>query len=205
MSCALQVLSRATGSSSFWPLPITPFPPLFWILNSSTVVRLINPDLVIVSGVAGGLQKNIKIGDVVLATKVFSVNFGKYTKFGPTFETGSPTNPIKNIEQPLIYKTNIDLIEKNTNFKNTHIGLVATTQNWPNNQDIVNLLHNNNVFAIAMEDAAVAQVCWMFDTPMLVVRGISDNQFLNIEYNQDNVAIAAQSAAHVTMKIIEDL
>jgi adenosylhomocysteine nucleosidase len=170
---------------------------------STLLIKKINPDLIIVSGVAGGLQKHIKIGDVVIATKVFSVNFGKYTKLGPTFETGAPINPIKNIEQPLIYKTKIDLIKKNIKFKNTYIGPIATTQNWPNNQNIVNLLHNNNIFAIAMEDAAVAQVCWIFNKPIIVVRGVSDNQFLNIEYNQENVKVAAKAAKDVTIKLIQ--
>lgn len=170
---------------------------------SALLIKKINPDLIIVSGVSGGLQKHIKIGHVVIANEVFSVNFGKYTKFGPTFETGSPTNPINKTEQPLIYKTHINLIEKNINFKNTYIGPIATTQNWPNNQNIVNLLHNNNIFAIAMEDAAVAQVCWVFNKPVIIVRGISDNPFLDIDYTQENVKIAAKAAKNITIKIIE--
>jgi nucleoside phosphorylase len=116
-------------------------------MMSAFFIEKINPDLVIVSGVGGGLQKNIKIGDVVLASTVFSIHFGAYSGKGVFFQGGAPVNPVRNVQQPLIYNTAIGLIADNLK-KNVHIGQVATTQNWPNNPDLVDLLVGNNVFAI---------------------------------------------------------
>jgi nucleoside phosphorylase len=56
-----------------------------------------------------------------------------------------------------------------------------------------------------MEDAAVSQVCWMLGVPVIIVRGISDNPVLAIDYSQENVNRAAKKAAEFVIDIIQSL
>ena len=79
-------------------------------MMGSFFIEKINPGLVIVSCVGGGLQKNIKIGDVVLASTFFSIHFGAYSGKSVFFQGGAPVNPVRNVPRRLIYNTAVGLI-----------------------------------------------------------------------------------------------
>ncbi len=174
---------------------------------TAILINRFHPRGVILSGVAGSLQTNINYGDVVIATKVFSVNFGQYTIKGASFD-GLWPNPIRGIKPPLIYqssKSYISILKKNqkiTPYK-LYFGVIASDQHFPFNKEVNSLLTKNKVDAVAMEDIGVAHACWLYQVPMISIRGISDNFVKKIPYTRKRAEIASKHAAFVTYKLIE--
>lgn len=167
---------------------------------TAILINQFHPKAVIFSGVAGGLQHNINVGSVVVATKVLSVVFGQYTLHGPNFD-GLPKNPIRNAVPPLNYFPSKSLLKKakasakQTAFK-LHFGPIASDQHFPFSKANDALLEKTNIDAVAMEDIGIAHACWLYKTPFLIIRGISDNIAKHQLYTQKSAKMAAQHAAH---------
>jgi len=176
---------------------------------TATLINKFHPKGVIFTGVAGSLQPTIHFGDVVASTNIFSVNFGQYTKRGESFE-GLPVNPVRRIKAPLAYPSNkryisvLKSIQKNLPFR-LLFGSIASDQHFPFNKLMDNELTNNKVAAVAMEDIGTARACWLYNTPMISIRGISDNIYLKTKYTRKKAAIVAKRAAMVTIALIRHL
>ena len=55
-----------------------------------------------------------------------------------------------------------------------------------------------------MESAAVAQVCWFFKTPLLVIRSLSDNADQEIDgAYEENAEWTSVSALQVVFRLLE--
>ncbi len=182
-------------------------------INSGIVTAILinrfHPSSVIFSGVGGSLQLNINYGDIVVSTKIFSVNFGQYTKNGPSFD-GLWPNPIRKIKPPLIYPSSPYLISTLKNIQKSlpykiYFGVIASDQHFPFDKGVDRLLTGNNVDALAMEDIGVAHACWLYRTPMISIRGISDNIDKKTPYTRKRAAIVAKHAAFVTYSLIKKL
>ena len=173
---------------------------------ASLLIHKFHPKIVLFSGVAGGLQKKLRSSDVVVATKTFDVNFGQYTNKGSVFNLRLP-NPITHRVLPLIFKSNSTLlhIAQQLQKKNNKIflGPIATDQHFPNNRAIDLKMSRQGTLAVAMEDSGIAQACWLFQTPFISVRGISDNIIENTPYTEKGAIRAATSAAAITSDIIK--
>ena len=154
---------------------------------SRAVTRLISSringlpiDLIIFTGVAGSASKNVSQWDVVIADKIYQHDFDARPLFDefiiPAINKKylSPKNFIlKTIEKTI----NSQISNLNTPFKKIHIGSIATGDQFISSKEIVNSLSKriDNLLALEMEGAAVAQVCFQEDIPWLVIRVISDN------------------------------
>ena len=178
-------------------------------IETAILINEFHPKGVIFTGVAASLQRNLNFGDVIASTDTFSVNFGQYSTRGESFD-GLPANPIRGIKAPLVYKSSkryiafLRSIQKNLPFR-LHFGSIASDQHFPFNKAVDNLLIKNKVAALAMEDIGVAHACWLYNTPMISIRGISDNLYLKEKYSRKKAAAAAKLASMVTVKLIDYL
>jgi len=162
------------------------------VAAATTVTQLIvefGVDKVIFSGIAGGLSPKLNIGDVVIGRKLFQHDMDA-TPLMPRFEIPlvgrtyfeTAESDIRLAKQAvgefLLVET--AFIDKLSNFgikaPKVLVGDIASGDKFVNNhndkQAILEALPS--VLCVEMEGAAVAQVCYDFGIPFLVIRTISD-------------------------------
>lgn len=131
------------------------------------------PDFVVNSGSAGGFDKDLDIGDVVIATGVQHHDVD-VTHFG--YKRGQVFG------MPDIYPCDVSMVDAAVNAAaqatKTKIkkGLVCTGDSFIGCDDAATRLRDlfPDMSAVEMEGAAIGQTCFMLDTPFLVIRSLSD-------------------------------
>jgi len=162
------------------------------VAAATTATQLIasfNVENIIFTGVAGALQKQLNIGDVVIGTHLYQHDMDARPLFKQfeipiinkiSFETDaflttnlfkaanrflseikSPTNKLKefNIKNPKVYNGGI---ASGDQFISSQIKINELTINLP------------DVLCVEMEGAAVSQVCYDYKVPFAIMRTISD-------------------------------
>lgn len=145
------------------------------VMSSVTAALLIhhfNVTLVINTGSAGGFGTEMNIGDIVVATELaysdadvtaFQYEYGQMPGMPARFQA-------QVIEDDVIEEIQSEL--KLSVFK----GLVVSADSFIHREDqrLFILKHFPDVLATEMEGASIAQACYALQTPVIVVRAISD-------------------------------
>ncbi len=181
------------------------------LINAAAIsARLINdfhPAEIILTGSAGSINRNLKIGDVVIAKQVFNADFGKLTPQGLSFELADNPNPSDYRQIPLMFNTPFNLrkimstLPGSVNYR-VMLGVAADSDNLPNSAQQIALLQANKVDVIAMEGAALAQTCWLFYEKCLIIRGVSNVAGETI--TEEGILLAAKNAASVTLDVLQN-
>jgi len=161
------------------------------VAAATTTVQLINtfqPDEIIFSGVAGGLQKDLNIGDVILATKLYQYDMDA-TPLYPSLEIPllnksffSPENNLKLLAAIDEFLMNYELYFQSDaprfNIKQPKLyqGTIVTGDQFVHTQAQQNMILKKlpDALCAEMEGGAVAQVCYEYKIPFQVLRIISD-------------------------------
>lgn len=145
-------------------------------------------------GVAGGIHPDVKVGDVVIATNLVQYDMDA-SPLRPKFEipllgktyfdtdkewsntTEKHVNTILDLDNLHKVVTKKDLAPFEITQPRVHLGIIASgDQFFSTNIQKENLQKElPQVLCVEMEGAAVAQVCYEFDIPFIVIRTISDN------------------------------
>lgn len=147
------------------------------VLSSVTATNLINeydPDKIIFVGVAGSLNPEYKIGDVVISTDLIQHDFD-VSAMGIKRGQIPRTNHYNLIADEEL--TNIAIMTKIKNNK-IHLGRILSGDQFVTKEFIENnpyLLKEMNGDAIEMEGASVALVCKLYQKPFVIIRTLSDN------------------------------
>jgi adenosylhomocysteine nucleosidase len=162
--------------------------------TTTTLITVFNVEKIIFTGVAGGADPSLSIGDIVISTELVQHDVD-----------ASPIPPLKRFEIPLIgishFKADESLIEKAMAsaqaYVTTHLyeevdhgylkeysittpkivkGLIASGDLFIADAKKIHELRHAlpGLQCIEMEGAAVAQVCYEHDIPFVVIRAISD-------------------------------
>jgi adenosylhomocysteine nucleosidase len=174
---------------------------------SARLIKDFHPVEIILSGSAGSINSNLKIGDVIIAKQVFNADYGKLTPKGPTLEIADNPNPQDNRQIPLLFDANFNLQKIMSTVPisvNYHVvlGIVADSDNLPNSASQIALLKANRVDAIAMEGAALAQTCWLFHTKCLIIRGVSN--VAGEKITDEGTVLAAKNASLMAINVIQN-
>ena len=131
-------------------------------------------DAIINTGIAGSLNKNINIGDIVLSTDVVQHDMDA-TGFGyrkgqipqmPVFFFNADDN-LRRLAAEVCKEVNPDIQV----FK----GRIASGDQFVCDQDVKNrIVSEFSAYATEMEGAAIGQAAYLNEIPFLVVRAISD-------------------------------
>ena len=193
------------------------------VASASTVTTLIGAadvDLILFTGVAGAISADLHIGDVVIGNRLVQHDMDArplYSRYEvPQLEVDYfPAEPeyvqlaMRSAERYLNHDLATDvqagMIESNVLAEfgitrpKVQAGVIATGDQFIADSVLRDRLKANlpNALCVEMEGAAVAQVCYERDIPLVVVRTISDKA----DHHVDFVRFVDTVASHFTRGI----
>jgi len=176
---------------------------VFASLTAATLIEKFDCDTLLFSGVAGGINPELNIGDLIIADKLCQHDlditaFGHprgYVPGGNVFvETSKELNAIAKI---VAHENNIKVIE----------GTIATGNQFVHSNERKTFIENNfNADALEMEGASVAVVCDALNVPCFILRAISDTADMDAGFDFDEfLKSSAKNSADYLIKIINKL
>ena len=168
---------------------------------AQTMILRYCPSMVINTGVAGGIGKDIHIGDVVISSGLVQHDMD-------TSAVGDEVGLISGMNLVTIpaVKELVDLVEEvaQTVYDGrVHVGIIATGDQFicdaKKLKEIADRFHAS---ACEMEGGSIAQVCYVNQVDFIVIRAISDNanDAANVDFMQ-----FAKEAAQKSAKLIDEL
>ena len=165
---------------------------------TTSLIHFLSPAMIFNIGSAGSLNINYGVGDIILGEVVLQPDIqGLREVIKNTPFENCLAHPQKNKQiQPLAFYANVDLIEKALSIKqlNPKLGKLASTDAFPAPKALFSMLQTMKIDAIDMESAAIYQACWLFDTPCLAIRSISNA--VDEHNNHDSTDISVGQAEY---------
>ncbi|WP_243290717.1 5'-methylthioadenosine/S-adenosylhomocysteine nucleosidase [Bacillus sp. FJAT-47783] len=174
-------------------------------LSTSILLDRFQPDYVINTGSAGGFHESLNVGDVVISTEVrhhdvdvtvFGYEYGQVPGLPAAFVPDEKLVQIA--EEKAKQITEIQVVK----------GAIATGDSFMNDQARVDFIRSKfpALYAVEMEAAAVAQVCYQFGTPFVIIRALSDiaGKESNVSFEQF-LDQAALHSTNMVVNIIDEL
>jgi len=176
---------------------------VFSTLTATTMIEKFGCDTLLFSGVAGGINPKLKIGDLIVASKLSQHDlditaFGHPFGFVPGGKVFVNTDEqLNNIAMEVAKENNIKLIE----------GIIATGDQFVADEIRKEFVAKTfEADALEMEGASVAVVCDALQVPCLILRAISDTADMDAGFNFDKfLEQSAQESANFLIKIIQKL
>ncbi|MGM9988094.1 MAG: 5'-methylthioadenosine/adenosylhomocysteine nucleosidase [Bacillaceae bacterium] len=169
-----------------------------------------NVSHVINTGVAGGLYKELQVGDVVISTRAVEHDmdvraFGHKKGYIPGMgEEGEPTyfETDKALGEKALEVAN-EVLEGNK----AYMGTIASGDIFVSDQKIKEeLVAAHDAYAAEMEGAAIAHVASLNGIPTTIIRAISDlaSGEANVTYEEFEVK-AAKDSANIVMNLVKKM
>ena len=160
-------------------------------LVSSILIREFGCDLVVFSGVAGGIDPTLKVGDIVIGQRLVQYDYGALADERiTTYQPGVP--PLPHVDQTHGYEPDRHLLKRiegilaqtdlppvtadgEERTPAISFGTILSGDTFMNCEATRRRLFNEfDAQAIEMEGAAVAQIAERFGVDYLVIRALSD-------------------------------
>lgn len=138
--------------------------------TTQILIDNINPDYIFNIGVAGSVNNNVNVLDIVIAESLVQHDFD-ITSFN--HEKGYIPNVgvYINSDKYLLDKCSNPNINTNK-----HLGVIASGDIFCQDKKMSNKIGTKfNALAVEMEGASIAQVCHLCNIPFIVIRSISDS------------------------------
>lgn len=172
-------------------------------LTCSTMILHFQCEKIIFSGVAGGLNPNLSIGDLILGSKLCQYDvditaFGHPLGFIPESRVFIESDKTLNaIAHRVAQKQHINLKE----------GIIASGDLFiADNAKKQWIIQHFGASAVEMEGAAVAVVCDLFKVPFCILRSISDSADGKADVNFDEfLESSAKRSADFVMMMIDQI
>ncbi|MCU5222742.1 MULTISPECIES: 5'-methylthioadenosine/adenosylhomocysteine nucleosidase [Bacillus] len=155
---------------------------------------------IIVTGVAGAIDKVLKIGDTVISTEIayHDVDEGILTEYHPWMES------VYFKTDSTLLELSREVIENNQFIQNIYFGKVVTGEAFISESGRVEIISKYNPLCVDMETASIAHVCYANTIPFLAVRSITDTEEASgIEVFEDNCVSASHHSIHFVKKLLE--
>jgi len=171
---------------------------------TTLLISCYNPDIIINIGSAGSINSLLKIQDTIIPNRtsyydvdvsIFNYSIGQIPKYPKFFFVNSE---LLDIAKKCMYK--LDYIFKS--------GLILTGDSFIHKKNVLLSIikHFPSAVAIDMESAAIAQVCYNFKKPMLIIRAISDcaNKYAAFNFKK-NIEKASHHASIIIEEILKNI
>jgi len=174
---------------------------VFSTLTASTMIQHFGCDKLLFSGVAGGINPSLKIGDLIVATKLSQHDLD-ITAFG---------HPLGFVPGGSVYvEADKSLIELSKEVaselgKTVQEGIIATGDQFVHDSAIKdNIVKHFNADALEMEGGSVAVVCNALNIPFFILRAISDTADTDASFSFDEfMESSAVISAEFIMKMVD--
>ncbi len=176
---------------------------VFSSLTASTLIEKFGCSKLLFSGVAGAINPELKIGDLIIADKlcqhdlditIFGHDHG-YVPEGAVFVESD--KELREVAKEVAIKSNLSLIE----------GTIATGDQFVASSERKEFISKTfNADALEMEGASVAVVCDALDVPFFVLRAISDtaNDDADMDFDEFMVG-SAKISANFILDMVESV
>lgn len=173
-------------------------------ISATLLIAKHEVDAVINTGSAGGIGEGLTVGDVVISTElayhdvdatIFDYVIGQVPQMPARYQA----------DRFLVRKTK-EAAEK-VGLKTVQ-GLIVTSDSFVADKKIVQRIKHNFPDALAseMEGAAIAQVCYQFGKPFVIVRAISDVADEKAGMSFDEFIIeAGKKSGEMVMELVKNL
>ncbi|WP_087971753.1 5'-methylthioadenosine/S-adenosylhomocysteine nucleosidase [Oceanobacillus rekensis] len=162
-----------------------------------------SPAYVINTGSAGGFAEKLEVGDVVISTEVVHHDVD-VTAFDYAYGQVPGHPAMYTADKMLIEKAVSATYNLDINYEK---GIIATGDTFMEDPERVLFVREKfpTMLASEMEAAAVAQVCYQYEKPFVIIRALSDiaGKKSSISFDQF-LEKAAKNAAKLIMNMIKD-
>ncbi|WP_421863012.1 5'-methylthioadenosine/S-adenosylhomocysteine nucleosidase [Motiliproteus sp.] len=174
-------------------------------IGTTIMLERYAPDCIINTGSAGGFAADLEIGDVVISSEVRQHDFD-LTIFG--YEHGQvPNMPPAWCPDPVLVNIAQNSLETVHNVQIAH-GLIATGDAFMADPAKVDEARQKfpQMLAVEMEAGAIAQTCYRFEVPFIIIRALSDiaGKESGISFDQF-LEQAGVHSAHMVIEMAREL
>ena len=188
-------------------------------MAATLLVQQFQPSHVLFTGVAGGVNPDLRLGDVVIGAKTAYYDYGEYTPEG--FRVRQTVDPFTGKRNPLVFAADTGLLavaeEAAADLK---LAPLKTGQGERTPRVVTGVIVTGDAFvaspakndtlckefkadATEMEGAAVAQLCWQWGVPCLILRCLSDDAGAKAQEDERHFEkTAAQNSALLVTAIV---
>lgn len=139
--------------------------------TTQILIDYYKPEAIFNIGVAGGIAKNLKVGDVIISTSLVQHDFDITAFDHPKGYIPNIGNTIP-IDNKLLNTTKNILDTNNISYKE---GVIASGDIFCTKESMAAKINTQfNALCVEMEGASIAQTSYLSKTPCLVIRSISD-------------------------------
>lgn len=191
-------------------------------MTTTLLIDHFNPSKVIFTGIAGGLNPVLKPTDVIIAKKCVQhdLNF----IYPDTLVSYSISSPITGKTNPIFYESDSSMFrilgESLSTIKlklyeiggqefqpKVLTGIIATGDVFVASEvKKKELINQFMADAVEMEGAAVAQICYQYNLPFIIIRSISDSADKNANLDVEKfLNVASENANRVVLKLLESM
>lgn len=172
-------------------------------LTASSMIQHFGAQKLLFSGVAGAISSDLKIGDLIIATKLCQHDlditvFGHPYGFVPEGKVYVDSDEsLREIAKNVATKKGIKLKE----------GVIATGDQFIASEEKKNWIRDTfKADALEMEGASVAVVCDSLGVPFFILRAISDSADMDASFSFDEfLKSSSQVSAEFLVQILENL
>lgn len=182
-------------------------------MGTTLLLEHFRPTRVLMTGVAGGVNPELRPGDIVIGTKTTHHDYGAQTPKGLHVE---PTrNPLTQELNPVYFPSEATLVEaarqamasvtaelkRGGTAPTIKTGVIVTGDSFVASTSAKQQLRRDHqADATEMEGAAAAQICWQRHVPFLLIRSLSDNA--DEKADADYEKFTKSSAEHSALLIL---
>jgi len=176
---------------------------VFSALTAATMIEKFGAEKLLFSGVAGGINPSLKIGDLIAATSLCQHDvditaFGHPDGFIPEGKLFTISDAaLLVMAKEVALEMDKSLIE----------GVIATGDQFVADEKRKNWISDTfKADALEMEGASVAVVCDALDVPFFILRAISDTADMDAGFNFDKfLESSAKESAAFVLKMLDKL
>ena len=176
---------------------------VFASLTASTMIEKFGCDTLLFSGVAGAVNPNLKIGDLIIADKLCQHDlditaFGHPNGYVPGGKVFVETSKeLREIAIKVANENDLKVIE----------GTIATGDQFVHSTQRKEFIEKTfDADALEMEGASVAVVCDALNVPFFILRAISDTADMDAGFDFDEfLKSSAKNSADYLIKILKEL